>query len=275
MMKPSLFVGSSTEALGLANYVKDALQHVTEVTVWNQGVFQLGGTALDSLLAQSRFHDYAIFVLAKDDLLLLRNSPYAVTRDNVIFELGIFTATLGSKRCFFLIPSGDNFRIPSDLHGVTFACYDLTSHDGNVQSAIEESCSEIIAAIENRNALSGEWLLYIEDSLRGTMYLTSAGDRAVAKLSYTNADGTYANRDFKYEGRYIGGQFVLSFEQNKAEDLIVGAMVLRASSDQTKLIGSTTYWHHDLAEMVTVPFVLIRGSRIHSNCYDTTINNKQ
>lgn len=156
-MKPSLFVGSSTEALSLAEGVQSAVKHVADVTLWNQGVFRLSESALDSLLAQSRYHDYAVFILAADDLVLLRDSLYNVAWDNVIFELGLFTSTLGPKRCFFLVPSGgDNFHVPLDLAGITFAPYDLSSHDGNLSLAVASACSDIVAAIRSRHPLSGE-----------------------------------------------------------------------------------------------------------------------
>lgn len=263
-MKPSLFVGSSTEALQLAEAVQKSVKHIADVKLWNQGVFRLSETALDSLLAQSRFHDYAVFILAADDLLLLRDNSYNVARDNVIFELGLFTSTLGPKRCFFLVPDcGDNFHVPLDLAGITFASYDVQSHDGDVNSAIASACSDIVTAIRERHALSGEWMLYVEgskhDEPNGKMHLTCAGHRAAARLLFDKSiDGTNTQRNFKYEGRYLSGQFVLNFEQRGAEDQIVGSMVLHASSDRTKITGITAFWHHDDAEMVSTRFKLLR-----------------
>ena len=256
-MKPTLFVGSSSEALELAEAVQSALKHVADVTIWNQGVFRLSETALDSLLARSRFHDYAVFVLGADDLLLMRDSLYNVARDNVIFELGLFTSTLGPKRCFFLVPTGqEDFHVPLDLAGITFAPYNPTSHQGDITAIISSACSDIVAAIRDRDPLSGEWLYYRDESKHsepnGRMHITCAGDRAAARLSLEkDNEGNDVHRTFRYEGRYISGQFVLNFEQTGAEDQIVGCMVLHAAANRNEITGVTAFWHHDKAEMVT------------------------
>ena len=266
-MKPTLFVGSSSESLPLAEAVQTSLRHVADVTLWNQGVFRLSETALDSLLARSRFHDYTVFVLGTDDLILMRDSLYNVARDNVIFELGLFTSTLGPKRCFFMVPTGGtDFHVPLDLAGITFAPYDITSHDGNLQEIMGASCSEIVSTIRTRHALSGEWLLFIEESQHdepnGKMHITCAGDRAAARLFLIkDTDGKSADRIFRYEGRYTSGQFVLNFEQKGAEDQIVGCMVLRASADRKLITGITAFWHHDKASMVTTAFKLKRDHK--------------
>ncbi len=128
-MKPSLFVGSSREAVRIAEAVQQNLQHIADVTPWSQSVFELSKTTLHSLMKTVRHHDYAVFVFAPDDVVLLRNEVQLATRDNVMFELGMFISALGPERCFFLVPSNiGDFRIPTDLAGITPARYDPTSH---------------------------------------------------------------------------------------------------------------------------------------------------
>jgi predicted nucleotide-binding protein len=59
-MKPTIFIGSSSEALSVAKTVKAKLSHDADVNPWNQGVFPLSTTTIHSLLGAIRHHDYAV-----------------------------------------------------------------------------------------------------------------------------------------------------------------------------------------------------------------------
>ena len=54
MNKPALFVGSSSEGLDLARAVRALLDEDAEVTLWKEGLFDIGSTFIDSLIKQSR-----------------------------------------------------------------------------------------------------------------------------------------------------------------------------------------------------------------------------
>jgi hypothetical protein len=186
------------------------------------------------------------------------------TRDNVVFELGLFMAALGPDRCFYLVPKTEqDFRIASDLKGLTTVIYDPTSHDGNLDSALGFPCSQISQAVRNASNLSGEWKLYIDGSTHtepnGVMFLTCAGERAAARLQFRmSKDGDQKVRNLRYEGRYVAGQFALTFAQNDAADQIVGSMVIRANSSRTEMYGQTVFWHHDRGEFASETFSLRR-----------------
>jgi predicted nucleotide-binding protein len=47
--KPRVFVGSSKEGLELAGAIQVQLASIADCTVWNQGIFELGKTALSNL----------------------------------------------------------------------------------------------------------------------------------------------------------------------------------------------------------------------------------
>jgi hypothetical protein len=147
-MRHRIFVGSSSEALALADGIQSNLvQRGHRVKVWNQGVFLVQKTALDSLLEALESCDAAVFVFAPDDLISIRGRAFETVRDNVVFELGLFTGKLGRDRTFWVTPRGQaQLRIASDLLGVLPAEY-LEPADGDWRAALAVPCQEIHAAL--------------------------------------------------------------------------------------------------------------------------------
>lgn len=146
--RPALFVGSSVEGLDVAYAIQENLQHDAEVTVWPQGVFELSSTAMKSLADALSRSAFAIFVFTPDDRLWLRGNTFAAVRDNVIFELGLFTGKLGIGRCFIVIPDNVTLRIPTDLTGITPGKYDPKRKDKNLQAALGPFCNQVRRAMQ-------------------------------------------------------------------------------------------------------------------------------
>jgi len=48
-MKPSIFIGSSSEGLKYAQSIKAQLSNDAELTIWNEGLFLLGNITLEAL----------------------------------------------------------------------------------------------------------------------------------------------------------------------------------------------------------------------------------
>src|SRR5690349_11927339 len=92
--RPSVFIGSSSEGLKIARAVQANLDDAAETTLWSQGVFGLSEGTLESLVDRSQDFDFAILVLTPDDLIESRTRRAAAPRDNVLFELGLFTGCL-------------------------------------------------------------------------------------------------------------------------------------------------------------------------------------
>jgi|GEM_PF-5090027 len=142
-MKPRVFIGSSTEQVEVANAIQQNLEHACEPTVWNQGTFQLTSNVLDDLLGELGKTDFGIFVFGPDDIAIIKGQHHQTTRDNVIFELGLFIGRLGKKRTFFVLPRGlgNGLRLPSDLLGVMPATYDANRSD--LRAALGSPCTEM------------------------------------------------------------------------------------------------------------------------------------
>ena len=117
-MKPRIFIGSSVEGLSVAYAIQQNLTHDAEPTVWDQGVFDLSKTSIESLTKAVDESDFGVFVFSPDDITKMRGNDVNSIRDNVIFEFGLFTGRLGRDRVFFVKPDGLDMHLPTDLLGM-------------------------------------------------------------------------------------------------------------------------------------------------------------
>jgi hypothetical protein len=147
-MKPRVFIGSSSEGKSVADAIDANLQGIAEPVVWAHGVFGLSGTTVTSLMDQVANADFGIFVFSKDDTAEIRGKLLNVPRDNVVYELGLFSGAMGPERCFFLTPTGDDMHLPSDLLGMTGGRYDPDRRDRNIQAAVNPFCSQVKEKIQ-------------------------------------------------------------------------------------------------------------------------------
>jgi len=143
-MKPKLFIGSSSESLDEAYAVQENLERYSEPTVWTQESFEGNKNSLEVLTGLLDNYDYAVFLFTPDDISTIRGRNYNVTRDNVIFEMGLFTGCLGKDKVFIIMPRGINkFHFPTDLIGVNPFTYDSKRMDGNLKAALGPVCNKI------------------------------------------------------------------------------------------------------------------------------------
>lgn len=142
-MKPKIFIGSSVEALSVAYAIQQNLTHNAESTVWDQGIFQLSNTTIESIEESITTMDFGIFVFNADDAIKIRDKTSSAVRDNVLFELGLFIGKLGRKRVFFVLPRDEDLHIPTDLLGITPGFYETDREDGSYQAATGAVCNDI------------------------------------------------------------------------------------------------------------------------------------
>ena len=153
-MKPTLFVGSSSESLDVAYAAQRNLEDVAEVVVWTQGIFELTRSYLESLLDALEDTEFGLFIFGADDLIKIRGTEMPTARDNVIFELGLFIGRLGRDRTFILMPrSSADFHLPSDLLGVSTATFQPPSRPERLQAALGPACHDIRLAIRKHTVL--------------------------------------------------------------------------------------------------------------------------
>lgn len=138
-VKPSLFIGSSTEGLDFARAVRGRLAATAEVTLWDEGFFELGSTFLENLVTALGRFDFAVLVLTPDDLVTSRAVESFGPRDNLLFELGLFMGRLGRSRTFVLMPA-TGLKLPTDLSGLVTTKYDWPRADGSHASAVGAAC---------------------------------------------------------------------------------------------------------------------------------------
>lgn len=148
VMKPKLFIGSSSEGLEIARAIELNLERDAEVTIWSNGLFGLGLGTLETLVNSLNKFDFAALVLTPDDILTSRGATSETPRDNVLLELGLFIGYLGRQRTFIVYNRDKNLKLPSDLAGVTPADYG-DREDSNIQAALSPTCTKIRYAIKS------------------------------------------------------------------------------------------------------------------------------
>ncbi|MGA9536921.1 MAG: nucleotide-binding protein [Desulfobacterales bacterium] len=116
-----VFVASSSEQIEVAKSAAAALQSPQlEAKVWDEETFDFSDSYMESLETELERADFAVVVFTADDPANVRNKKVNLPRDNVIFELGLFTGRLGRKRCFFVIDAMSGTEVASDLSGINY-----------------------------------------------------------------------------------------------------------------------------------------------------------
>lgn len=151
MIKKKLFIGSSTEELGLAQAAKAILDKDFDVTIWNEkvwdtSIFKINQNFLSDLLKASLQFDFGILLGTNDDKVIFRGKEVMQPRDNVLFELGLFTGRLGTSKCAFLIDK--EIKLLSDFNGLTLAFFDKSQMD-TFNSAVNDIKSLFLSSSDD------------------------------------------------------------------------------------------------------------------------------
>ena len=147
--RPTAVIFSSKEGIDIARKVRQSIYDDVEATLWSQGPFVLGSTAIESLEQAMSSYDFAIFIFSPDDVVDRRGELIHVVRDNVLFELGLFIGRISRSKAFIVKPT-EGLTIPSDLGGLNVAHYDPNRE---LTNALSRACDEIRDALRNLGLL--------------------------------------------------------------------------------------------------------------------------
>jgi hypothetical protein len=149
MAAPTVFIGSSSEQLSAARALKACMRPFAQVTVWDEPeAFRLNQSIFDGLLEAADRFDFAVFIFGADDVAVIRKAESRIVRDNVVFELGLFTGRLGSGRAFWLSPDHDGQEhLPSDLEGIIHLSFEaprtVGATDVQLRTALAAPCERL------------------------------------------------------------------------------------------------------------------------------------
>lgn len=145
---PAVFIGSSSETLPVARAIhKSLMRRKVEPRIWSDGVFQCSRATIEDLMAATDQSDFAVLVLAADDVTISRGRRRAAPRDNTIFELGLFMGALSRDRTYIVAPRPLDIKIPTDLLGVTLLTYQK-KRGQSIDSAIRPVTRDLMHLVD-------------------------------------------------------------------------------------------------------------------------------
>jgi hypothetical protein len=158
ILKPKIFIASSSRTLTLAKELRENLQtDYCEATLWSDEDRSQPSATIDEMLDRAILqYDFAAVILARDDIIIRGRDDASArrSRDNCVFEAGLFMAALGRNRCY-IINSVKNQDLPSDFGGMISIPFDEPANLTDTQA-----CSQAIttaATVLLRTIKSEAW----------------------------------------------------------------------------------------------------------------------
>jgi hypothetical protein len=250
-MKPSVFIGSSIKQLASAYAVQKNLGYDCYPTVWNQGIFEPSSFTLEALGKALDDSDFGIFLFGPDDVADIGGQQYQVTRDNVIFELGLFVGRLGRDRSFIIAPQkGEKLRVPTDLLGVTVESYN--EDHPNQEAAIGEACFAIRNRIKKDGVRPGRIQQPAVDQFSINSVLCLSADayeqleiKSDINILEENFPGKVEARRSIQSRDFL--KLLISAGQGKNPDILHLVVSHDAKSGDLNFSGRPNGWHRELA----------------------------
>lgn len=147
-----IFIGSSGKHLNWSEEIALYLAELKQEPIpwFKTGSFVASGYTLENIYNIAKDVDAGLFVLAPDDEL---TSSEFITRDNVIFEAGMYFGLKGKNNVALCMVDPSKTKLPSDLKGLTYI--DLRSSEYEVKKSLNEwiSKTDILPTKQPNNIL--------------------------------------------------------------------------------------------------------------------------
>lgn len=152
-MKQRIFIGSSKEGLNVAKRVKDFFKESYDCYIWTDDIFQYNEGFLETLIKSASLFDFGFMIFSSDDISQIRGKEFETTRDNVLFEYGLFLGRVGIDNAYVLCE--ESVKIPSDLQGITLANYKTIKVEGKNEAdgSLEETLKRLKKRIDEKAKL--------------------------------------------------------------------------------------------------------------------------
>ena len=237
MNRSKVFIASSGRTLVLAERLRDELAtDFCQATLWSEeGKLQPGSTIIEMLEGAAKQYDFAVIILARDDVLTSGTGEVSKARDNCVFEAGLFMSAIGRKRCF-LVNSVEQSDLPSDLSGILSIRFKEPS---NLKD--RKACTDAIlqAAAQLKNIIQDEGPLPHH-----------------ANLPVLSVDEVFRReRPVSEGGELVGGNVVVCDTQPWAE--ISLAVTVRRNIDHGTSYQYFLYFSDDTVEKICQSLQLI------------------
>ena len=164
-MDIKIFIGSSTERLDIAKWVKEIITEINdefpEVQLsalgwWDVGAFPFGKSFYESLFENLEKTDAAVFVAGGEDLVVKRKKKELGPRDNIILEFGLVEGKKGRGRALLGITGVQT--LPSDLEGINQLLFtntdDKKSFKAKNKNSIKNWISQIVKDMQDSPPLA-------------------------------------------------------------------------------------------------------------------------
>jgi hypothetical protein len=266
MFKPKLFIGSSSEARGLAHDFADALSNEAITVVWDEAPdFEPTKATLTGLVTATETYDFGLFLLTPDDTLESRGKKGMSARDNVFLELGLFLGALGPDRTFAVVQAKDNgepsVKATSDLAGIKIPRFKKSTDEHERVSIVRTAVRSIKKKIDKLGIRSvdlrrygfgfsvAEKFLDFRIPKEEIQRLSLAGKSfmVVARKHAPDKDFSEDSRTAKSQPREISAFLTDSFqikaemERIRIDDLIEGYLLMTPVSMNLKDLRNLTY----------------------------------